>query len=67
MAEKKVRKKKEKPKGEYQNLRIVSGIWRFDVKRKDGSWTPLSGLSGETTQADAEKFAQNTAESWRKR
>jgi len=67
MAEKKPRKKKEKPKAEYQNLRIVSGLWRFDVLRKDNSWTPLTGLSGEVSEADAQKFAQATAESWRKR
>jgi len=59
--------KKEKAKGEYRNLMIVNGIYTFEVKRKDNTWTALGGLSGETSKADAEKFAQNTAESWRKR
>jgi len=67
MTEKKPRKKKDKPKPEFRNLLKINGLWTFEVKRKDNSWTCLGGLSGETSKADAEKFAQNTAESWRKR
>jgi hypothetical protein len=67
MAEKKARKKKEKPKAEFQNLLKINGKWTFEVLRKDGNWTPLGGLSGDTSRADAEKFAQSTAELWRKR
>jgi hypothetical protein len=61
------RKKKEKPKGEYRNLRIIDGIYYFDVMLKDKTWYSLSGLSSEVSRTDAEAFAQKTADSWRKR
>lgn len=57
---------KTKKTGEYRNLRLGKNIWYFDVKVK-GGWQSLSGLSGETSQEDAEKFAQNTADAWRKK
>lgn len=61
------RAKKKKPEPEYKDLAKRNGLWYFSVKLKDGSWYELGGLSGETSQADAEKFAASTAESWRKR
>lgn len=57
---------KAKPKGEYRNLALKNGAWHFEVKTKDG-WVPLGGLSGETSREEAEAFAQNTAEGWRKK
>lgn len=59
-------KKPAKPKGEYRHLIKINGVWVFDVKVKDG-WKAMTGLSGEVSKEDAEKFAQTTAESWRKR
>lgn len=53
--------------GTYKDLAIADGLWYFKVKLKDGSWHVLGGLSGETPRTDAEKFAQNTADSWRKK
>lgn len=67
MSEKQPRKKKEKPKGEYRNLLKINGIWTFEVKTKTQGWLPLAGLSGEVSRVDAEKFAQNTAEGWKKK
>lgn len=61
------RPKKKQPEPEYRNLDKTEGKWYFEVKLKDGSWYRLGGLSGETSQSDAEKFAENTAKSWRKR
>lgn len=52
--------------GQYRNLRLANNTWHFDVKVK-GGWQSLSGLSGETSQEDAEKFAQNTANGWMKK
>lgn len=58
-----------KPKvpGEYRNLELKDGAWYFEVKTKTSGWVPLGGLSGETSRAEAESFAQNTAEGWKKK
>lgn len=60
-------REKKQPEPEYQTLAKRNGKWYFDVKLKDGGWLSLGGLSGEVSQEDAEKFAENTAKSWRKR
>ena len=59
--------KKPKPAGQYRNLRLKSGTWWFEVNTKTLGWVKLGGLSGDTSKADAEKFAQNTAEGWKKK
>jgi len=61
------RTKKVVPKGEYRNLEVRKGVYFFEVKLKDNTWYMLGGLSGETSEEDAKKFAQTTAESWRKK
>lgn len=54
-------------KGEYRNLRVENHAFFFEVKLKDGSWYELGGLAEDVDLEDAKKFAQNTADSWRKR
>jgi len=61
------RTKKKQLEPAYKDLVLVGNLWYFSVKLKDGTWQTLGGLSGETSQADAQKFAENTAKSWRKR
>lgn len=56
-----------KLKGEYRNLRLEGGTYYFEVKTKTSGWVPLGGLTGEISREEAEAFAQNTAEGWKKK
>lgn len=58
---------KAKVKGEYRNLERGPVAWTFEVKTKTMGWIKLGALSNEVSQEDAEKFAANTAEGWKKK
>ena len=57
---------KEKPKGEYRNLKLMKGrddLYEFEVKDKSGKWHRLHHLGGDN-DATRKIFAQNTADHW---